>query len=91
MNADRLNSILAPIAEGMLTPEFVTRLHLSKVTIERAARFRHKYDVGDLSRDLDVPFPVAHLLMNFMGAILAEERLVQILAQNQILYSEASH
>jgi hypothetical protein len=75
----------------MLTPEFVTRLHLAKRAIELSHQAGGSYEVADLARDLQVPVPVARLLLNFVGAILAEERMAAQIACDQAIHSEAQH
>jgi hypothetical protein len=87
MNAARLNRI----AEAMLTPEFVVRVHTAKCKMEQSLRGRGDYDTADLARDLEIPMPVAGLLMNFVCALLAEGQMADALARSQVNPSEAQH
>ncbi|PSM20216.1 hypothetical protein [Nitratireductor sp. StC3] len=89
MNTARLNQL----ADRMLTEEFVFRLHDAKNAMDRSlAGAGEPYRESDLARDLDVPFPVARLLLSFIGAITSEQRLTEILAAAADGHlSEASH
>lgn len=87
MNAARLNRL----ADEMLTVDFVLWLHEANNAMGRSLAGFGPYGDRDLSRDLNVPFPVARILLSFIGAIAAEQRMNEILAAVSGHHSEANH
>lgn len=75
MNDARLNAL----ADEMLTPEFVQRLYLAKMKMKDALQRRRPYRDTNLARDLDLPPPVARIVMSLIGALVAEGRMDEII------------
>lgn len=82
------NSELDAIAARMMTPEFVTRLYDARRAMIRSPE---DYDERRLAQDLDVPLPIGRILLNFVGAIMAEQTMTEIVARAPSEPSEARH
>lgn len=83
------NSELNRIATEMLTPEFVGRLYDAKQNMEYAALIRRPYGDEDLAADLELPLPIARILISFVGASNAEGEMTNILNQADAHRSES--
>mgnify|MGYP001152616237 CR=1 FL=1 len=79
------------LADEMLTEEFIMRLHLAKNAMGRSLAGAGPYGDRELARDLEVPLPIARLLLSFIGAICGEVRMNEILAASTGSFSEAQH
>lgn len=87
MNTASLNRI----ADKIRSPEFATHLFLTRRKIEAALACGSPYEVDDLARDLDMPRPIARILLSYSMAVSAEEKMREAIEASSSARSEASH